>query len=333
MSMLLYNRNRWPPRKRRSDSLAAIPNLVVSQNVLLSGYTRFGIGGPADGVVETTDAVSLTDALKAVRASGVPYVVIGGGTNLIVADAGFRGIVLKFGGHAVRVEGTHAIARRWRGAAGLRGHDCREWTRRYPNHDRHPGLGGRGGLWQRRRLRAFHLRMGSLRFDFSMENPSAISTMPNASFTTAKAFSRGIKTGLSFGRLGARTRAMRLSLRAAADKILAVRNKKYPPTMKCAGSIFKNYLTCRIAPERGGANCPECDPRRQSSLRIFPGTSRREGNDSGRYSCCRLPRQSDLQRGPWHGARLVAVITELKSRIETKFQMPLEEEVQYVGQV
>src|SRR6185437_14928995 len=37
-------------------------------------------------------------------------------------------------------------------------------------------------------------------------------------------------------------------LRVAADKILTVRNAKYPPTMKCAGSIFKNFLLAELPP-------------------------------------------------------------------------------------
>ena len=46
------------------------------------------------------------------------------------------------------------------------------------------------------------------------------------------------------------------ALRETADKILAIRNKKYPPTMKCAGSIFKNFLAGRTASARRERNSP-----------------------------------------------------------------------------
>src|SRR5258707_642878 len=39
------------------------------------------------------------------------------------------------------------------------------------------------------------------------------------------------------------------TLRNAADDILKVRNEKFPPTMKCAGSIFKNFLLAELPPE------------------------------------------------------------------------------------
>src|SRR5581483_7908601 len=54
--------------------LAGIPNLTVSTGTLLSGHTRFGIGGPADLFAETTDAEAFITALTAARASGVPTV-------------------------------------------------------------------------------------------------------------------------------------------------------------------------------------------------------------------------------------------------------------------
>ena len=76
--------------------LAAIPDLIVLPGAPLSRYTRFAIGGPADIYAETANVEAFIAALKVARESGHEYVVIGSGTNLIVADEGFRGIVLRF---------------------------------------------------------------------------------------------------------------------------------------------------------------------------------------------------------------------------------------------
>src|ERR1043166_9644528 len=73
--------------------LAAVPSLQVSTCVPLSTYTRFAIGGPADIYAETRDVEAFIAAMDIARASSLEYVVIGGGTNLIVSDAGFRGVV------------------------------------------------------------------------------------------------------------------------------------------------------------------------------------------------------------------------------------------------
>src|SRR5581483_8275381 len=52
--------------------------------------------GPADVYAETGSAEAFVAAMHAARASGMNVMVIGGGTNLIVSDAGFRGIVLRY---------------------------------------------------------------------------------------------------------------------------------------------------------------------------------------------------------------------------------------------
>ena len=70
--------------------LAAIPELTVLTGAPLSLYTRFAIGGPADIYAETGSVEAFIMALQAARESGQNYVVIGGGTNLIVSDEGFR---------------------------------------------------------------------------------------------------------------------------------------------------------------------------------------------------------------------------------------------------
>src|SRR5689334_726349 len=87
-----------PTTEETQERLTGIPNLTVLPGAPLSRYTRFGIGGPADLYAETSDAESFIAALAAARASGMDVMVIGGGTNLIVSDAGFRGIVLRYRG-------------------------------------------------------------------------------------------------------------------------------------------------------------------------------------------------------------------------------------------
>ncbi len=60
----------------------------------LAAWTSFRIGGPADAVVMPRGMDSLQRILAFVREEGTPYFVMGRGTNLIVSDAGFRGVVI-----------------------------------------------------------------------------------------------------------------------------------------------------------------------------------------------------------------------------------------------
>ena len=66
--------------------------------VALSGLTTFGIGGDADGLVQVGDSETALEQIERVRAMGVPFIFLGGGSNVLVADAGVRGVVVRFHG-------------------------------------------------------------------------------------------------------------------------------------------------------------------------------------------------------------------------------------------
>jgi UDP-N-acetylmuramate dehydrogenase len=62
---------------------------------MLSAYTTLGLGGPAARLTEAEDAEGLVAAVRAADAAGEPVLVLGGGSNLVVADAGFPGTVIR----------------------------------------------------------------------------------------------------------------------------------------------------------------------------------------------------------------------------------------------
>ncbi|HXW78083.1 MAG TPA: UDP-N-acetylmuramate dehydrogenase [Acidimicrobiales bacterium] len=70
----------------------------------LSEWTTLGVGGPADAFVEVSDLASLADALAGAEASGRPVLVLGGGSNVVVADEGFPGTVARIGIKGLRFE-------------------------------------------------------------------------------------------------------------------------------------------------------------------------------------------------------------------------------------
>ena len=62
----------------------------------LKAYTRFGIGGPADLFGWTDTPSALGEAHLAAREAGVPFYLLGDGSNVVVADEGFRGLVVRY---------------------------------------------------------------------------------------------------------------------------------------------------------------------------------------------------------------------------------------------
>jgi len=75
--------------------IAALGEKRVGRDVPLGPMTTFKIGGPADFLYEARTADELAAAVTAARQHGVPYFVLGLGANILVADRGFRGLVVR----------------------------------------------------------------------------------------------------------------------------------------------------------------------------------------------------------------------------------------------
>jgi UDP-N-acetylmuramate dehydrogenase len=74
-----------------------LEEMEIQENVLLGPLTTLKIGGPARYFVRVTREDELPRALEFARERGLQVFVLGGGSNLVVADAGFDGLVLQVG--------------------------------------------------------------------------------------------------------------------------------------------------------------------------------------------------------------------------------------------
>jgi UDP-N-acetylmuramate dehydrogenase len=71
--------------------------VTTSQSVPLAERTTLRLGGPAARFVHATTAAELVEAVRTADASTEPVLLIGGGSNLVVADSGFAGTVVHVG--------------------------------------------------------------------------------------------------------------------------------------------------------------------------------------------------------------------------------------------
>ncbi len=79
-------------------------NADVSEHVPMKELTTFRIGGEADVVYTVHDAASLSVLLSRLQQDDVPFQLIGAGSNLLVADEGLRGAVIRFDAREATVE-------------------------------------------------------------------------------------------------------------------------------------------------------------------------------------------------------------------------------------
>lgn len=80
------------------DCIAALreaaPEIDIAENELMRRHTTFAIGGPADLFVQPKTRRELTAALAVLRERNIPFLLLGNGSNMLVADAGIRGAVV-----------------------------------------------------------------------------------------------------------------------------------------------------------------------------------------------------------------------------------------------
>ncbi len=76
----------------------------VAENVPLAGLTTLRLGGPARRLVTAEREEELVEAVRAADAAGEPVLLVGGGSNLVVADAGFAGTTVHVATRGVTIE-------------------------------------------------------------------------------------------------------------------------------------------------------------------------------------------------------------------------------------
>ncbi|MCL2865171.1 MAG: UDP-N-acetylmuramate dehydrogenase [Lachnospiraceae bacterium] len=80
----------------------------ILKNEPMYKHTTYKIGGPADYFVTPVDAAALKETIVFCRKKGLPFYIIGNGSNLLVGDGGFRGVVIQIFNHfgEVKAKGT-----------------------------------------------------------------------------------------------------------------------------------------------------------------------------------------------------------------------------------
>lgn len=313
-----------------STRLAEIPGLRIERDAPLSRYTRFGLGGPASLLVDASTERSLICTVARLESDSLPYVVIGGGSNLVVNDAGYRGVVVRYTASAISLASESVIAE-----AGAVLQDFVDFSIDNGLSGIHTMTGipgwvggaiyGNAGAYGR----STHENIASVRFF----DGSGVRSFSNQDCGFRYRHSRfkdnkrwiilSSKWNLQPGDAGV--------LRRQASEILAIRNAKYPPDMKCAGSIFKNLLFAEL-PETVQS---EVDPKVV-----------REGKVPSAYFLERVGakgiRNGDIHVADYH-ANLIynagdgtakqvrEIIHDLKARVHSRFGFEVEEEVQYVA--
>ena len=81
-----------------------IPEAQIRLDEPMSKHSSFRIGGPADVVVTVCNEEELSNILSLLHSEDVRYMLIGNGSDLLFADEGYRGVIVKLGGDFEHIE-------------------------------------------------------------------------------------------------------------------------------------------------------------------------------------------------------------------------------------
>lgn len=310
--------------------LADIPGVRVTTDEPLSRHTRFAIGGLADLFAETSEPEAFAAALSAARSSGLAWTVIGGGTNLIVADTGFRGVVLRYSGDRITSAGLRIVARTgavlqdlvdYANARGLGGLETLAGIPGWVGAAVYGNAGAYGHSISERVVEVEFtdgerlLRFGNAECDFQYRE------------SVFKDHKEWILLSVTLEMLAGDSAA----LERRSTEILDVRNRKFPPTMKCAGSIFKNFLSANL-PAHVAAELPaNAIIEGKVPAAWFLERAGAKGMERGGIRVADYHANLIYNAGGGTAAELRDLIGELKRRVREQFGIEVEEEVQYVG--
>lgn len=79
--------------------------IEIKEDVYLRDYTTLGVGGPVAYFVEVATSEKMEEAVGRANAMRVSYLVIGSGSNLLVADAGWNGMIIKDSMEGIEIDG------------------------------------------------------------------------------------------------------------------------------------------------------------------------------------------------------------------------------------
>ncbi|GAB4235643.1 MAG: UDP-N-acetylmuramate dehydrogenase [Acidobacteriota bacterium] len=221
------------------------PPAAVRENVSGASLTTLGVGGPVRYVVTATSRREMIQCLEWARATGLPTVVLGEGSNVLIADSGFPGLVVvnRLGGRRL-ADGLLEVA------SGENLTESIRWTNRrgYSGWERMIGIPGTVGGAVVGNAGAYGQEIGERVVAVDVWTPEGVGRMAGSELgftyrdSVFKRHPDWVVLSVSLGLDRARE-----DPEAVSEAILREREQKYPRGLRCPGSFFKNIPVASLS--------------------------------------------------------------------------------------
>jgi len=310
--------------------LASDPCLRLVLNVPLRAYTRFALGGPVDLLLETGTASSLESALSMIEELAIPFFVLGGGTNLIVSDQGYRGVVVRWNASSLKADPAGIFVE-----SGLSLQSLIDTTvdRALSGLESLAGIPGTVGGAIYGNAGAYGHAIGERVAEVVFLDAQGIRKFSGSACRFSYRHSRfkDAENGVILGVRLALAEGNRQRICEEVEDIRRVRREKFPDDMRCAGSIFKNLLLQDVSREVVADIPPAVVREGKVPAAWFLEQVGAKGDTRGGIRVADHHANLIYNRGDATAMDLYLLLQDLKRRVYDRFGLLLEEEVRYLG--
>jgi UDP-N-acetylmuramate dehydrogenase len=287
--------------------------LGVSEDEPLASRTSFGIGGPAEFFAEMSRPRAIEELIDGCAERGIPYLLLGAGTNLLIADAGVEGLVLRVvnrdhhvDGRTVRAGAGLKMMRLARivADAGLRGFEFAIGV---------PGTVG-GAVYQNAGCWGKEIREVLVEVEGFMPNAGTTTWKPadlKFAYRTSALREGALKGGLVVSATIQLERGDGEQAKALMAKLTRERGETQPIKTKNCGSVFKN-------------------PPGDSAGRLVQAAGLK-GAREGNAAVSTMHGNFIVNEGGATAADVKRLIERIQAEVRRRFNIELETEVEMVG--
>lgn len=304
--------------------------LNIKENIILKDFTTLKIGGPADYFVEVFNDEDLIGAIKFSQEKSLPYLIFGGGSNLLISDEGFKGLVIKSSQRGITHDNSTITVK-----AGTSLQEFIDYA------DKHQLAGVQ-------KLTGIPGTVGGAVYGNAGAYGQTISdNLKEALCLNPKTFEKQILTKdevhFSYRDSGFKTNNLIIletifelistdeDLQKESSEVLEKRLAKYKPGILCPGSFFKNVLIENLTDAQRKMIPPERDYYGKVPAWYFLDEVGAKGDQLGQIKIADFHGNLFMNLGKGTAKDFYALAKKYHQKVKEKFGISLEPEVQFVN--